>query len=130
MQGGYVLAFDFGLRHIGISVGQFVTRTASPLTTLQANGGRPNWAEITDLVTQWRPTTLIVGLPINMDDSESEMSLQARAFGTALANRFEIPVEMVDERLSTRAAQEIDPSRSHEVAAVLIAETWLGQSQD
>lgn len=129
MQPGYVLAFDFGLRHIGVGVGQSVTQTASPLTTLRATDGRPHWADITRLIDEWRPTALLVGLPVNMDDSESEMSLRARDFGDELARRYTPPVEMVDERLSTRAAQEIDPSRGHEIAAVLIAETWLGQKQ-
>jgi putative Holliday junction resolvase len=128
MPSGYILAFDYGLKHIGVAVGQFVTKTASPLTTLVAKDGVPTWTDIMGLIREWRPTALVVGLPINMDESESAMSLRARIFGGALAKHSDIPVTMIDERLSTRAARQIDPGKSHEIAAVLIAETWLGQS--
>ena len=64
---GYVLGIDFGLKHMGIAVGQTVTRTASGLTTLQARNGKPNWSEIDQLVVQYRPIALVVGLPLNMD---------------------------------------------------------------
>ena len=123
---GYVLAFDFGLRHIGVAVGQPVTRTASPLITLKATNGSPIWSEVGMLVKEWGPTTLVVGLPLNMDDSESEVSALARAFGDKLARRFTLPVEMVDERLTTVAASQVQAKRVHELAAVLIAQTWLG----
>jgi putative Holliday junction resolvase len=123
---GYVLAFDFGLRNIGVAVGQSVTNTASPVTTLKAKNGTPNWSEVGALVEEWAPATLLVGLPLNMDDSESEMSGRARTFAGKLGRRFKLPVEMVDERLTTRAAQQAEPARAHEVAAVLIAQTWLG----
>ncbi len=126
MRNGYVLAFDFGLRHIGVAVGQPVTRTASPLITLKATNGTPIWSEVGALVKAWEPTTLVVGLPLNMDDSESEMSSLARAFGDKLVRRFTLPLEMVDERLTTVAASQAGASRVHEVAAVLIAQTWLG----
>mgnify|MGYP001812123475 FL=1 len=129
MAAGYVLAFDFGLRHIGVSVGQFVTRTASPLITLRATGGKPSWPDIASLIDEWQPSHLLVGLPLNMDDSESEMSLRARAIGQDLGRRHNVPVAMVDERLSTREAQTMDPERGHEMAAVLIAESWLGEAR-
>jgi putative Holliday junction resolvase len=122
---GYVLAFDFGLRNIGVAVGQPVTGTASPLITLRARDGSPDWAEVEQLVADWRPTILLVGLPLNMDDTESEMSELARSFATKLAKRCDLAIEMVDERLTTRAAAQVDPARAHEVAAVLIAQTWL-----
>jgi putative Holliday junction resolvase len=122
---GYVLAFDFGLRNIGVAVGQPVTRTASPVVTLKAASGKPNWSDVGALIVEWRPTTLLVGLPLNMDDSESEMSGLARSFANKLERRFGLPVEMVDERLTTFAAQRMAHERAHEVAAVLVAQTWL-----
>jgi len=125
MREGYVLAFDFGLRNIGVAVGQPVTSTASPLVTLKARDGTPNWSEVSELIREWRPAMLLVGLPLNMDDSESAMSARARAFAAALGRRTGLPVEMVDERLTTLAAQQTSPERAHEVAAVLIAQTWL-----
>ncbi|NBC22502.1 MAG: Holliday junction resolvase RuvX [Gammaproteobacteria bacterium] len=120
---GYVIAFDFGLRHIGVAAGQTVTASASPLTTLKARDGKPDWPALLDLVRPWQPHTLIVGLPLNMDDSESGMSERARAFAAALARRTGIVTVLVDERLTTRAARE--QHGDHAEAAVLIAETWL-----
>lgn len=123
---GYVLAFDFGLRHIGVASGQTVTGTATPLTTLRARRGKPDWAAVAELVASWRPLCLLVGLPLNMDDSESEMSERARAFAAALERRTGIPCRLVDERLSSRAAREF--GGEHAAAAALIAETWLNRS--
>ncbi|MFU8814261.1 MAG: Holliday junction resolvase RuvX [Pseudomonadales bacterium] len=122
---GYVLAFDFGLRHIGVAAGQTVTGTASPLVTLRANHGKPDWQAVSQLVTEWRPVRLLVGLPLNMDDTDSAMSARATIFANQLQRRTGIAVDMVDERLTTRAAREQQPLRAHEQAAVLIAETWL-----
>lgn len=118
---GTVLAFDFGLKHIGVATGQTVTRTATPLTTLSARDGSPHWKAVRKLVDEWRPVRLIVGLPLNMDDTESDMSERARAFASRLAARTGVPVSMADERLTSRAAGEA----SHAAAAALIAETWL-----
>lgn len=130
---GYVLAFDFGLRHIGVAGGQTVTGTAGPLTTLTAERGRPRWPELLELVAEWRPVRLLVGLPLNMDGTGSDMSEAARKFARALEQRSGIATELVDERLSTRAAQALARSDSgsragsHELAAVLIAETWFAE---
>ena len=134
---GYLLAFDFGLKHIGIAVGQTVTGTANPLQTLKARNGKPDWDDLAALVGQWQPGLLLIGLPLNMDDSESDMSQRARRFAAALSRRTGIEHEMVDERLSSFAAKEITSSDSHGIsghglaahslAAALIAETWLNQ---
>jgi len=134
---GYLLAFDFGLKHIGIAVGQTVTGTANPLQTLKARNGKPDWDDLAALVGQWQPGLLLIGLPLNMDDSESDMSQRARRFAAALSRRTGIEHEMVDERLSSFAAQEITSgdghrisghgSAAHSIAAALIAETWLNQ---
>jgi len=122
---GYLLAFDFGLRHIGVAAGQTVTATASPVTTLRAAGGKPRWPEVLELIEAWKPVRLLVGLPLNMDGTESDMSGQARTFAAALERRTGTPTELVDERLSTREAS--GQGGGHAVAAALIAETWLGE---
>jgi len=128
-----VLAFDFGLRHIGVAAGQSVTATASPVETLQAQQGIPTWAQVARLVESWRPTHLLVGLPLNMDGSESDMSERARAFAAGLEKRHALPVTMVDERLSSREAQQqayqqgTSTHSSHELAAVIIAQTYLNE---
>ncbi|MEQ8858316.1 MAG: Holliday junction resolvase RuvX [Pseudomonadales bacterium] len=125
---GYVLAFDFGLRHIGLACGQTITGTASPLAVLAARDGRPDWPALLAAIEPWRPILLIVGLPLNMDDSESEMSARARAFARVLERRSGIATVLVDERLTTRAARESADAGGdgdHALAAALIAETWL-----
>lgn len=125
MTTGYVLAFDFGLKHIGVAVGQSVTGTASGLTTLAARAGKPDWPALVALVREWRPVQLIVGLPLNMDGTESDMSARARHFANRLTGETGIPVQLVDERLTSYAAREGNPARTHEHAAVLIAEAWF-----
>lgn len=129
-----VLAFDFGLRHIGVAVGQSITASASPVTTLAATNGNPNWTEMQQLVDAWKPHRLVVGLPLNMDDTESDMSARARGYARQLQKRFDLPVSLVDERLSSREArmqaQELGKAgvhgSDHELAAVIIAQGYLG----
>ena len=134
---GYLLAFDFGLKHIGVAVAQTVTGTANPLKTLKARQGKPDWDNCAALVDHWQPVKLLVGLPLNMDDTESDMSQRARRFAARLSKLTGIEHEMVDERLSSIAANEITSGDSHgraahsiaahSIAAALIAETWLNQ---
>lgn len=120
---GAVLAFDFGLKHIGVAAGQTITRTATPLDTLPAKNGRPDWHRVAALVGEWRPVRLVVGLPLNMDDTESEMSERARAFGRKLGEITGITVVFADERLTSRMTRDVQAT--HAAAAALIAETWL-----
>ncbi len=126
------LAFDFGLKHIGVAVGQTQTGTASPHTTLSAKSGKPDWSQVKDLLEEWKPDFLLVGLPLNMDDTESEMSELARKFSRRLNGRFNLPVELVDERLSSYEANQHDvqAARKHAIAAGIIAETWLNKPQE
>jgi len=133
MPKGLVLAFDFGLKWIGVATGQTITTTATPLTTLQANNGKPLEAATLSIIKEWQPVTLLVGLPLNMDDTENEISKKARAFASWLEKLTELPVELVDERLSTREANNRrgkprtgkPDDLSHAEAACVIAETWL-----
>jgi len=127
-----IMAFDFGTRQIGLAVGQTLTASGQPLTVLKARDGQPNWQHIADAIEQWQPDTLIVGLPLNMDSSESPFCQRARKFARRLQGRMVLPVKMVDERLSTAEAKSSterpnsyrdDPVDS--VAACLILETWL-----
>lgn len=121
-----VMGFDFGKRRIGIAVGQSVTGTASPVGIVNAREGKPEWQKIDKLVEEWQPGVLVVGLPINMDDSGSEMSAAAERFGRRLHGRYHLPVEMMDERLSTFEAREIsDEAEVDAIAARLILESWL-----
>jgi putative Holliday junction resolvase len=131
-----VLAFDFGFAHIGVATGQSVTGTATPLTTISARQGRPDWPALDQLVREWRPDLLVVGLPLNMDGTESDMSTHARTFGDRLRGRYDCAVEFADERLTTYDARtpvgnatgagaDRMGKYAHAYAAKLIAETWL-----
>lgn len=126
-----LLAFDFGTRHTGVASGQSVTGTADPLTTLTMRDGVPRWREVKALIQEWQPTLLVVGLPLNMDGSETTVAPAARRFAGELERRYGLPVVLEDERLSSRAVAEhmrlADP-RSHALAACVIAEQYLGHS--
>jgi putative holliday junction resolvase len=136
---GYVLAFDFGLRFIGVAAGQTVTGTAMTVTTLRAERGKPDWRAVAALIGEWAPVRLLVGLPLNMDGTVSDMSERASAFAVSLERRAGIPVDLVDERLSSREAKDQQRNHgqrqadqrahrgAHEQAAVVIAETWLAE---
>ena len=99
-----VLAFDFGLRRIGIASGDTLTRTASARTAALVGASGPDWALIEREVRAVAPERLVVGAPYNDDGSESTMSAAARAFAQQLARRFGLPVHFVDERFSSLEA--------------------------
>jgi putative Holliday junction resolvase len=126
-----VLAFDFGLRNIGVATGQAITRTASEIATVRARDGVPDWNTVDALVRQWEPDALLVGLPLNMDDTESEMSTRAKSFARKLRSRYRLTVELVDERLTSFEARGISDEidTQHAIAARLIAETYLNALQ-
>jgi len=87
MTDGYVLGVDFGLKHIGIAVGQTVTQTANGIATLAAKNGKPDWQELEKIINQYRPLAVVVGLPLNMDGTPSDMSDLATGFAQTLAER-------------------------------------------
>ena len=124
---GVILGFDFGVKKIGIAVGQQVTRTANPLTIIRARDGIPDWDALDNIMNEWRPTQLVVGLPLNMDDTPSDMSALAEKFGRRLNGRYNLPVEMMDERLSTFEAQQRAEGEEtvDAIAATVILESWL-----
>ena len=126
-----LLGLDFGLKHIGVAVGQTITRSATPLTTVGATDGRPDWVAFDALIREWQPERLIVGLPLNMDDTISDMAKRAQRFANRLNARYRLPVEMRDERLTSQEARlrSDDPDLRHAIAAQLILEAWLEDSQ-
>ena len=112
---------------MGLAAGQTITATANPIGSISARDGTPNWVELDRAVADWSPDRIIVGLPLNMDGSESEMSGRSRNFARRLQRRYARGVELADERLTTREAQRMRPDADdHALAAMLIAETWLG----
>ena len=142
MNGGprTLLGFDYGLKRIGIAVGQELTGTASPLETLTASANGIDWGAIQHLIAEWKPHALVVGLPLNMDGTEHEMTTAARQFAARLRNKYGLPVYEVDERLSSIAAEErlqADPAKRSQrkdrrdridrEAAQIILQTWLNE---
>jgi putative Holliday junction resolvase len=135
MNNSVTIAFDYGLRSIGVAVGQSITGTASPLSALSAKDGIPNWEQIGRIFEEWQPTNLLVGLPLNMDGSEQEITQRAKKFANRLNGRFNLPVFTHDERLSTVDAKErlfelggfkkLTKEKVDSVSACLIFETWL-----
>ena len=135
-----VLGFDFGLKRIGVAVGQTVTRSASPLGVVTVKDGEPDWNALGRLVREWRPGALVVGLPYNMDLSEQEMTHKARHFAQDLAERFPLPVHTVDERLSSHEAEAALKERRQQgrrrirredidgAAACVILESWFNST--
>jgi len=129
-----LMAFDFGDRWIGVAVGQQMLGRGSADARLKARDGIPNWNEIAALVDTWQPDIFLVGLPLNMDDSETELCQRARKFARRLHGRYHRPAEMVDERLTTREAKQdlFDRGETPDYAregvdrraAELILETW------
>ena len=129
-----VMGFDFGTKSIGIAIGQELTGSASSLKAVKAQDGIPNWDELHKIIKQYQPNVFLVGLPLNMDDSESELSARARKFARRLRHQTNIETWMVDERLSTRAARD-ELSHYHaqgrgkklsadSLAATLFIESW------
>lgn len=128
-----LLGFDYGLKRIGVAVGQELTGSATALMTVRATDGKPDWEAISKLIEQWQPDEVVVGLPLNMDGSDSELSRRAQRFGNQLHGRYNLPAHFMDERLSsleaehalkgkTRKAQAADIDK---FAAKIILESWL-----
>lgn len=132
-----LLGFDFGPRKIGVAVGQTVTGTARPLKTLRSRGDRPDWAGIEAIVREWRPSAVVLGLPLKMDDTEADWAGQIHRFARQIQGRFGLPVHLIDERLTSVEARRQLGSRpgskptdhrlEDAVAAALILETWLSE---
>lgn len=101
-----LLAFDYGLRHIGTAVGQRLIGSSNPAGVIRARDGVPDWQTVETLVKEWQPDLLLVGLPLNMDGTDSPMSARARKFARQLQGRCGIGVELVDERLTSFAAKQ------------------------
>ncbi len=130
-----LLGFDYGTKQIGVAVGQAITGQARELCVLKAQNGVPDWQQIEALMREWQPDALVVGLPLNMDGTPSDISARAEKFARRLNGRFNLPVHTHDERLTTfeakgerlRQGQHGD-YRDRPVdalAAALLLEGWL-----
>lgn len=129
------LGFDYGTRWIGVATGQTLLGSASALKPLQARDGIPDWEEIGRLISEWQPDVLVVGLPLNMDGSASDLSERAGKFGRRLHGRFGVALEYWDERLSSFEAKGEIMTKRHSknfkreavdsLSAQLILESWM-----
>ena len=102
---GTILAFDFGEQRVGAAVGDTSIGIAHPLMTIAAADKKSRYAAIAALIAEWRPALLVVGLPAHLDGTEHELSRLARKFARELGGRFDLPVELIDERLTSVAAE-------------------------
>jgi putative Holliday junction resolvase len=101
------MGFDFGTKRIGIATGQDLTGTAQGIATVGNSGKNGPWNEIEELIHQWQPDMLVVGLPLDNEGAETNLSTAAREFGTELASRFARPVYYIDETLTSRVAERL-----------------------
>lgn len=134
-----LLCFDYGLRQIGTAVGNLELGTAQPLTTIMATDGVPQWHQIEALLQEWKPKLVIVGIPLNMDGSESEMSARAKKFANRIHGRFGVPIALHDERLTSQEAKQMARETGHKgdyrkapidaLAASLILESYIGAAR-
>lgn len=103
---GTILAFDFGEKRIGVAVGDTLVGIAHPLQTISAEGNDRRFAAIATLISEWRPTQLVVGLPTHLDGTEHALTQLCKKFARRLEGRFNLPVALVDERLSSAEASQ------------------------
>jgi len=150
-----VMAFDWGSRRIGIAIGQELTKTASPLTTIRLSGksssddpSNLDWSTIDELIREWQPQAVVVGLPLAADGQETAVTRGAKAFGAALQKRYNLETYWVDERLTSAEAESMiaasqtkggkgsrskntrktDKGEIDRMAAKIILESWFNQN--
>ena len=133
-----LLGFDYVSKQIGVAVGQVITGQARELCILKAQNGVPDWQKVEALIKEWQPDAIVVGLPLNMDGTKSEMSERAEKFARRLNGRFNLPVHTHDERLTTYEAkgqrlQQGQNSGYRErpvdaLAAALLLQGWLEEN--
>ena len=128
------LGFDYGTQRIGVAYGQSLTGTAQRVCVLKAKDGIPDWGQIEALISEWKPNLFVVGIPYNLDGSESELMARAIKFANRLNGRFHKPSYGMDERLSSveAAEQVFEENRGakkrasiDDIAARIILENWF-----
>lgn len=129
-----ILAFDFGTKKIGVAVGQTVTKTSSPLTIIFNNKNKINWEAIKEVIDEWKPELIIVGEPLNMDGSESDIMKKVESFVKKLKKISKIECEYLDERLTSFEAKEkvaeIGSDLVDAHAAKIILDNWFNKNVD
>ena len=133
-ESGVVMAFDYGLRNIGIAIGQNITKSASTFYAIKAQDGIPDWIKLDSIIEEWEPSLFIVGDPFNMDGTKSEFQKKIVKFSSRLKKRYGVEIQMIDERLTTKEAKDRLESESnilrtssneHSISAQIILEDWF-----
>lgn len=134
-----VIAFDFGTKRIGCALGQSIMQIARPLSTIAAKDGQPDWHCVQAVIDEWQPNLLLVGLPLNMNGTEQDITHRASKFARQLKERFSISVYTIDERLTTTEARSrafdqggyraIRKSEIDSLAAKLMVEQWFSDPE-
>ena len=128
-----IVAFDFGEKKIGVAVGQTSTYTSSPLQVIFNNHDKVNWNEISVLLEEWRPELILIGKPLNMDGTDSEMMKKVDAFYKKLESLYDAKFEYVDERLTTFEARDILKENNVETvdanAAKILIDNWFNKNK-
>lgn len=141
---GTILGFDYGRRRTGVAVGQMITNSARPLTTMKmTDQHEPDWSVIDRLIKDWTPVCLVVGYPIQADGRGTPLTREIEGFANSLTNRYELPVNFIDEHLTSKEAeselrnQRAKGQRSRlrkedvdQKAAALLLRDWLAQNTE
>lgn len=133
-----VMGFDFGQNRTGVAIANTLTGVATPQSVLHAKQGQPDWEGIAKLIKEWQPEQLVVGMPRKLDGTPSTMDKPIRKFCRQLEQRTELPVELADEQLSSREAEQrlksarqagrkrkVRKEEIDQLAAAIILENWL-----
>jgi len=133
-----IIAFDFGKQRTGVAIANSLTEIATPHCTLQSYNQQPHWEKITQLLQEWRPKQLVVGVPYHLDGSSSSMTKAALRFSRQLEGRYNLPVDTVNEQLTSREAEsrlkqarqqgrkkKINKAEIDQLAAAIILENWF-----
>ena len=129
-----IIAFDYGEKKIGVAVGQTSTNTSSPLQIIFNKDNKTNWISISSLLDEWKPNLILLGKPLNMDGSDSEIMKKVDKFYKELKSIYDADIEFVDERLTTFEAREILKDEKHDNvdahAAKILIDNWFDINRD
>ena len=120
-----ILGFDFGLKRIGVAVGNTLLRQAQPLTVISAATNDAKFSEIEALIREWQPARCVVGLPMHPDGAEHEMTVRCRRFANQLNGRFGVATALVDERYSSAVVVQTRGELIDAEAAAIILQQYL-----
>ena len=128
-----IVAFDFGEKKIGVAVGQTSTYTSSPLQVIFNNHDKVNWNEISILLEEWKPELILIGKPLNMDGTDSEIMKKVDTFYKKMESLYDAKFEYVDERLTTFEARDILKENNIETvdanAAKILIDNWFNRNK-